>query len=105
MVEALAIYIRKTLPNLVTLLQSLASVTQNIMLGRSLTVCECSEITNLLEGVAESDLYNQCYPEKWELCTPEEAAKSAAADFRRSANTFSHEAARRRHDGNMSCIT
>jgi hypothetical protein len=59
---------------------------------------------NLLEGVAESDLYNQCYQGRWELCTPEEAAKSAAADFRRSANTFSHEAARRRHDGNMSCI-
>jgi hypothetical protein len=104
MVEALAIYIRNTLPNLVTLLRSLASVTQNIMLGRSLTVCECSEITNLLEGVAESDLYNQCYPERWESYTPEEAAKSAATEFRRSANIFSYEAARRRHDGNMSCI-
>jgi hypothetical protein len=58
MVEALAIYIQNTLPKLVTLLQSLASVTQNIMLRRSLTVYKYSEITNLLEGVAELDLYN-----------------------------------------------
>jgi L-arabinose isomerase len=104
MVEALAIYIQNMLPKLVTLLQSLASVTQNIMLGRSLTVYKYSEITNLLKGVAESDLYNQCYPERWEPYTLEEAAKSAATKFRRSINMFSYEAACRRHDGNMSCI-
>jgi hypothetical protein len=74
------------------------------MLGRSLTVCECSEIMNLLEGVAESDLYNQCYLERWELYTLEEAVKSAATEFRCSVNIFSYEAARRRHNGNMSCI-
>jgi hypothetical protein len=102
MVEALAIYIRNTLPKLVALLQSLASVTQNIMLGKSLDVCECSDITNLLEGVADSDLYDQCYPERWEPRTPEEIAKSAATEFRRSANMFNHEnAAGRQHDGNM----
>lgn len=73
------------------LLQSLASVTQNIILGKSFDICECSEITNLLKGVADSDLYDQCYPERWELCTPEEIAKFAATEFRRSANMINHE--------------
>lgn len=74
------------------------------MLGKCFGVRECSEITNLLEAVAESDLYTQCYPERWDPCTPGEAANSAATEFRRFANMFGHEAAGRQHDGNMSCI-
>lgn len=67
------------------------------MLGKSFGVRECSEITNLLEGIDESDLYNQCYPERWDPCTPGEAAKSAATEFRRFANMFGHEAPGRQH--------
>jgi hypothetical protein len=74
------------------------------MLRRSLTIYKYSKITNLLEGVAESDLYNQCYLERWEPYTPEEAAKSTATKFRHSINIFSYKAACRRHNRNISCI-
>jgi hypothetical protein len=64
MVTALAVYIRNTFPELVALLESLATLTQNIMLGKSFAICEGSEITKLFEQVAESDLYSQCHLER-----------------------------------------
>lgn len=48
MIDALALYIRNTHPKLVDLFQSLAPITYEIMLGGDFSLCEGSEIMEIL---------------------------------------------------------
>ncbi len=48
MIDALALYIQDTYPNVVALFQSLAPTTWEIMLGREFSLCQGSDIMEIL---------------------------------------------------------
>lgn len=93
MVDALAIYIRNTYPKLVAFFHSLARIVQNIMLAGSFSIHDGSELKEIFGQIIEERLDIQDSSERWETCNPEKIAKSAAAEFRRFAEIFKHEAA------------